>query len=181
MKKNIIGIGVGALILFIWQFLSWGLVGIHNSQMAYTENQDAIIEALSENLTEKGTYFVPRAPVGASQEEMQAINDANLGKPWALVQYNPSLSNNMGSNMARGLIIDILAVFLLSWILSQMAQLDMKTAVMTSVAIGIIGYLSISYLNSVWFEGNTIPDLIDAIVSWGIIGAWLGWWLPKNS
>jgi hypothetical protein len=48
------------------------------------------------------------------------------------------------------------------------------------VAVGIIGYLTIPYLNSVWFEGSSMGYLVDALVQWGLVGAWLGWWLPKK-
>jgi len=46
--------------------------------------------------------------------------------------------------------------------------------------VGLIGYLTIPYLNSIWFETNSIGHLIDAFVSWGLVGIWLGWWLPRR-
>lgn len=53
-------------------------------------------------------------------------------------------------------------------------DLDFKTAILSSLAVGIIGYLTIPYLNSIWFEGNSIPQLIDTVFQWGICGTWLG-------
>ncbi len=179
MKKLIIGTSVGALFLFVWQFLSFAALDIHGSQMEYTNKQDTILKVLSENL-EEGSYFLPRAPREAFQDEQQAMATEKLGTPWAIIHYHETLSNKQGMNMFRGFMIDLLAVFLLSWVLSNMAELTVKTAVLTSLAIGFIGYLSITYLNSIWFETTTLPDLLDAIVQWGLIGAWLGWWLPRG-
>lgn len=102
-----------------------------------------------------------------------------IGKPWAMVSYHDSLSNNMGMNMFRGFVIDFISAFLLAWLLMKMANLTFQTSVIASLAIGLIGYFTINYLNSVWFETNSIPDLIDAIVQWGLTGAWMGWWLTK--
>lgn len=178
MKKMLIGALVGALVLFFWQFLSFALLGIHDSQMTYTPNQDAILEVLEANL-EEGMYFIPRAPMGASMEKEEAVMEERLGKPWARVSYHESLSNNMGMNLLRGFVIDFVAALLLTWLLLKMADLDMKTALLASLSVGMIGYFTINYLNAVWYEANTIPDLIDAVVQWGIVGTWLGWWLPR--
>ena len=81
--------------------------------------------------------------------------------------------------MFRGLVADILAGFLLCWILLKFAALDLKTSLLVSLAVGFIGYLAISYTNAIWFELKTLPDLIDALVSWSLVGLWLGWWLKR--
>lgn len=180
MKKIIIGGLVTGLILFIWQFLSYGLLDLHGSQMTYTPNQDAILEALNANLTEEGEYFIGRAPMDASREVQEAEMAKREGQPWALVSYHTAMSNNMGMNMIRGFAIDFLAGIIICWILMKVKLLDMMTAIKLSIGVGIIGYLTINYLDAVWFEGNTIPDLIDAIIPWALIGAWTGWYLPKE-
>ena len=180
MKKLIIGAIVGSLILFIWQFLSWAMLDLHGSQMEYTSQQDAILEALASAELEEGDYFVPRAPRGAPDEEAQAVMVANEGKPWALIQYRKSMTNQMGMNMFRAWAIALVSVLFLAWLLAQFAELNLKKAVMAAISVGIIGYLTIPYLNSVWFEGNTMPDLIDAIVPWAVVGCWLGWWMNRD-
>ncbi|MFT4665176.1 MAG: glycerol uptake facilitator-like aquaporin [Gammaproteobacteria bacterium] len=180
MKKQLIGALVGGLILFMWQFASWGPGNIHASMMQHTPNQDALIADISKHLTEDGTYFVPRAPLDASEEEMNAQMANQTGKPWAMVSYHKSYEATFGINLIRGFIIDVLAVFFLCWVLMRMRDLDMKTALITSLMIGAIGYLTISYLDTIWFKNNSIPYLIDTVVSWGLIGAWLGWWLPRD-
>ena len=181
MKKNAIGALVGGIILFMWQFLSFGPLGIHNSQMMYTPQQDQILESLeSAGLTE-GEYFLPRAPMGATSEDQQALFEQRGGKPWAQISYREKLNFSQGSNMFRGLIIDILSVFLLIWILSNVSVPSMLTSIKVSVAIGLIGYFTINYLDSIWFETSSIPNLVDAIVQWGLCGVWLGWWMNRAS
>ena len=167
MKKLIIGALVGGFILFIWQFLSFAALSIHDSQMAYTDKQDAILEALATIGLEEGTYMIPRLPAGASGEDAKAFNETRQGTPWARVSYHKSLDMSMPMNMLRGFVIDVVAVFLLCWVLMQMANLDLKTAVLSSMAIGLMGYFTINYLDTVWFEGNSLPDLLDAVVQWG--------------
>ena len=178
MKKMFIGALVGGLILFVWQFLSWSLINLHSSSQQYTASQDTILEVLAANL-EEGTYFLPTVPSGTSQEEAQKFMTEQTGKPWAVVSYHEEMSNNMPVNMLRGFAVDFLAVLLLCWILLKFGNLTFSNALFASWAVGFIGYFTVNYLNSIWFEGNTIPDLIDVIVNWGLVGAWLGWWLKR--
>jgi hypothetical protein len=180
MRKQLIGTAVGALILFVWQFLSWSALQVHKAEFTYTPNQDKIMEALNQNLTEEGTYMMPGVPPGSSYEQEAAAMESGRGKPWASVTYHKSLNTDMGMNMFRGFVVDLLAAFLLVWLLLKFETLNLKTAVQTSVAVGVIGYLTIPYLNSIWFEGNSIGHLIDALVPWSLVGAWLGWWLPRR-
>ena len=179
MKKQLIATLVGGLILFIWQFLSWSALSVHANEFQYTPNQDKIMEALSQNL-EDGGYFLPGVAPGATNEEKETAMKNSIGKPWATIHYHKAMQMNMGMNLTRGLAADLVAVFLLVWLLLKFAQLDMKTAVLSSLAVGSIAYLSIPYLNSIWFETSTLGYLVDLVVQWGLIGAWLGWWLPRK-
>jgi len=180
MKKQLIATIVGGILLFMWQFLSWSLLPVHKAEYGYTPNQDKIMEALNQNLTEEGTYMLPMAPPGSSQEQTQSIMEAGAGKPWASVSYHKSMNTEMGMNMFRGLAVDLLAAFLLTWLLLKIPNLNMMTAVQASLGVGIIGYLTIPYLNSIWFEGDSMGYLVDTLVQWGLMGLWLGWWLLRE-
>lgn len=138
------------------------------------------MEALNQNLTEEGTYMLPGVPPGTSHEQAEASMQSSVGKPWASISYHKSMSNNMGMNMFRGFVVDLVVAYLMIWLLMKMENLTMGTALQTCVGVGFIAYLTIPYLNSIWFEGNTIEHLIDVFGQWGILGVWLGWWLPRK-
>ena len=180
MVKKLIATLVTALILFVWQFLSWSMLNIHGSQMAYTPQQDEILEFLENSEIQEGSYFLPTVPKGASAEDMQALQENAVGKPWARIQYNNSFNASMGMNLLRGFVINVIAAYLLIWIFLKIPRITMGNIISMCIAIGLIGYLTISYLNSVWFEGNSLPDLIDAIVPWSLVGVWLGWYLNRE-
>ena len=180
MKKQLIGALVGGLILFIWQFISFGPGNIHVKQMDHMPQQDAILEALAANNVAEGEYFLPSLPLDKRSEGQEAYAMEIEGKPWALVSYRHQMENTFGSNLVRGFIIDFLSAFFLIWILMRMKDLDMKTSIMTSLAVGAIGYMTISYLDSIWFTSNSIPELIDTVIQWGLVGTWLGWWLNRD-
>lgn len=177
--RIILGSLIGGLILWIYQFLSWGMIDLHYNEMQYTDKQDVIMEALNNANLAEGDYFLPRGPKG-DMEAMEQVQKEAAGKPWARIQYRPSFNTSMGMNMLRGFVVDVLAVFLLIWIFGKMDRPSIGDIITTSIGIGIIGYLCISYLNSIWFEGNSIMQLVDAVVSMGAVGAFLGWWLNRE-
>jgi hypothetical protein len=180
MQKTIIGALVGAVILFLWQFMSWAALDLHRVDMSYTEQQGPIMEALTAaNLTE-GTYMVPNHVDNPTPEQRAALQETMAGKPWAIVTYHESFENNMAMSMIRSFIINFLSAFLLVWLLGKMANLNFQTTIMASLAVGLIGYLTIDYLYFIYMGGNTFPVLVDTIVSWGAVGAWLGWWLNRG-
>ena len=180
MTKQIIAVLVSAVLLFVWQFLSWSMLGIHQTEFKYTPNQEKILQALSENLTEEGQYFLPGVPPGTSMDQEQAMMQANAGKPWAHISYHKSLNMAMGMSMFRGFAVDIISAFLLVWLLLKIENRPLSTVLLSSLAVGLIGYFTIPYLNSVWFETKSLGYLIDSVAQWGLVGVWLGWWLNRK-
>jgi len=118
-------------------------------------------------------------PPGTSAEAAQEHMTNQAGKPWAQVFYHKSYNANMGMNMTRGVLVDIIAIWMLCWIILKMGSPNMQTIVLTSVFVGLIGFISETYTNSIWFENHVVTSMIDAVVSYGLVGVWLGWWLRK--
>lgn len=178
-SKQIIGIVVGALIIFIWQFLSWTALNVHGNETQYTANQDKILEVLGQNL-EEGNYFLPTYAPGTSQEEISKMSEAAIGKPWAQIKYRKAFEMNIGMNLFRCMAVDLFVMFLLVWILMKFANPSFMDIFLSTLFVGIIGYGTLPYTDSIWFDGNTISYLIDCFVQWGLVGAWLGWWLNRG-
>jgi len=179
MKNQLIATLVASIILFAWQFLSWAALNVHGSEYQYTEKQDTVLQLLSQHLKE-GSYMIPQPAPGSTKEQQGEFMKNSLGKPWAMVSYHSSMSMNMGMSMARGFVVDLVAAFLLIWVLSQFANLTFKSALLSSLAVGGIAYLTIPYLNSIWFETNTTAYLVDLVAQWGLVGVWLGWFMTRK-
>lgn len=180
MTKQLVGTLVGGLILFFWQFLSWGPMSIHGAELQYTDKQDQVLEAINGLELPPGTYMVPNAPAGTSMEDAEAMMKPYAGKNWARIAVNENYSMDMGSNMLRGMVIDLISAFLLVWVLMRFEKRDFMTCVLASLAIGFMAYLTIPYLNHVWLKTPSMGYLIDAVVQWGLVGVFLGWWLNRK-
>jgi hypothetical protein len=184
MKKAIIGSIVGAIIIFIWQFLSFGIVNFHRPAQDYTDKQDAIMSFLNEQGLKEGGYVVPSAPAAASRDEMNAAMKASDGKPWARLEYHNKAENSMNAmlmNMLRGFLVNIFTVLLFCWVVGKMTAPRFGTILASAVAVGLIAFLNEPYTGFIWYKTFDIwAYFFDAIVAWGLTGVWLGWWLRRG-
>lgn len=178
--KSVIGILVSGVILFVWQFLSWTLLNVHAGNQKYTAKQNEILQYLNDNLEGEGSYFLPNVPPGTPAEQMEAEMNSRKGQPWATISFHKTMDMNMGLNMARGLVINFVAIALLVWVLTQFAKKGFKEFFLASLFTGLISYFTGPYTLSIWYEFNSIPDLIDSIAGWSLVGLWLGYWLSKE-
>jgi len=184
MKKAIIGAIVGALIIFIWQFLSFALINFHKPAQEYTDKQDAIMSFLASQELKDGGYFMPNVPSTASNDEAQVVMKKFDGKPWARIEYHNVAENSMNAmlmNMVRVLLVNFLIVLLFSWLVSKMNAPSFQTILTGALAVGIIAFLNEPYTGFIWYKTFDIwAYLLDAVVAWGLVGLWLAWWLRRG-
>jgi hypothetical protein len=181
MKKLLIGALVGGIIIFVWQSLSFTVLDLHSRAFEYTPKQQEIITYLGTQLSEEGQYLLPRPADNASSEEMEAHMKSADGKPWAMVSYHKEMNMNMGLNMIRGLLVDIIAVGLLCWIISKMNLPSFGTIVISSIFVGLIVFMNGVYTGHIWYQMfDIMSHFLDAIIAWGACGLWLGWWFNRG-
>jgi len=181
MTKLIIGALVGGILIFIWQTLSWPILNLHHASQEYTPKQDSILAYLNTQFSEDGAYLLPNYPPGSSREEMDKQMDVNKGRPWVQIQYHKALDVNMGSNILRGLVVDIIMVALACRILLKIPAPGMGTIFTASLFIGIIVFMNSPYTLHIWYpRADIMIHLLDALVSWALCGIWLGWWLNRK-
>ena len=180
MKKMIIGAIVGGLLIFIWQTLSWTVLNLHKANQQYTPKQDSIMAYLNSQFSEDGAYFLPTFPEGASMDEMNKAMEDSKGKPWAQIHYHKANNTNMVMNMVRGLLVNIVMVWLLCWILARMNKGGFSATLTACLITGLIVFLNSPYTIHIWYTVFDLnAHLIDALVSWGLAGIWLGWWMNR--
>jgi hypothetical protein len=181
MKKILVGSLVGGLLIFIWQFLTFAALDLHYADHQYTDKQDVIMNALKEQQLPEGGYFLPSLPKTATKAEYEEYGKWIDGKPWATIHYHNAMNMSMGMNMARGYLVDVIIVALLCWMLLRMRPLSMGRVLTASIFTGLIVFLNGVYTGHIWYQFfDTSVYLLDALVSWGLVGLWLGWWMPRG-
>lgn len=182
MKKLVIGALVGGILVFLWQTLSWTALMLHAKEYQKAPAQDTIMNFLNSQFSETGQYMIPAVDENASSDERQKAMDAMQGKPWAVVSYHKAYNANMVTNIIRGLLVDIIAVFFVCWVLSGNTNRSFGRIFISTVLIGVAGYLFIPYSNQIWFQPpGAITNFVDTLLSWGLCGIWLGWWFSRKS
>jgi len=166
---------VGAIILFAWQFLSWGILNFHEKSQRYTPNEAAILAALSANLPEEGGYFVPNVRPDASSEEMERVMKDMEGKPWAAIQYHKAYENDMSMNMIRQFLVNFVVVLLFCWILTKFNIRTFANIFLSALAVGMIVFLNAPYTGSIWYKWfDIMAHFADAMICWALLGIWVG-------
>lgn len=183
MKKWLIGSFVGAVIIFVWQFLSWTVFQLHEAEAKYLPAQDSVLSYLSTQFKETGTYMLPTVPPGTSQEKAEELGKTMDGKPWATLTYRTSYTHDMARPMIRGFLTGLVMVFCLIYILTRAGTPAGIRIFAASIAMGLITFLWSPYMMHNWFQ-TPVADLwgplTDSLVAWGLTGIWLGWWLNKE-
>jgi hypothetical protein len=181
MKRTLVAVLVGAIIVFGWQALSWMLLPFHNDAYKYSANEQTVLSNLSSSFTEEGTYMLPGIKPGVSQDEQAKMWEANKGKPWAMVTYHPAYSGDMVSQMVRGFLIALVSVWIVCWLLKGIN--GFTNIFFRSLMIGFFAWLFVHYNNHNWFQAPwsvITSELIDCLAAWGLCGLWLGFWLNKT-
>lgn len=180
MKKLIIGSLVGGILVFAWQSLSWTVLNLHSKEYQKAPSQDSIISYLSSQLKD-GQYAIPTADESATTEEREQLFERMQGKPWAVINYHEKYDVDMAGNIIRGLIVSLIAVFFVCWILLKNTSSSFGSTMVSTILIGLAGYLFIPYSGYIWFQNpGALTTLIDTLVAWGLCGLWLGWWLNRK-
>lgn len=180
----LIGALVGGIILFIWQFLTWGALNLHQAQQGYTPKQDSVLNYLNSQFSEDGAYFMPTFAPGTPRDEMEKQMKAMEGKPWAQVVYHKSMPgmNKMFMNMGRSLLVNIVIIWLLCWLLVKIPSPSFGTIFIGTLGTGLITFLHMPYTMHIWYGSfDLMAFFTDALISWGVAGLWLGWWLRRGN
>lgn len=184
MKKTIIGAIVGGLLIFIWQTLSWTVLQLHQPAQQYHPKQDSIMSFLNTHIEKEGGYLMPALPQGSTLDDMNKFSEKVFHKPWAQIQYHKDYKIDMHAmymNMLRGLLTNIVMVGLLIWILGRMGKQYFFTILLTTLFIGLIVFTNEPYTTHIWYEMFDIKaHFIDVMMSWGLCGIWLGWWMNRK-
>ena len=88
--KIFIGSLVGGIIIFICQFLSWGVLNPHCQAQQYTPKQDSILAYLNTQFDSSGGYLCLMYLKALHQKIWKLQNEKAMGKPWAQVYYHKS-------------------------------------------------------------------------------------------
>lgn len=177
MKKTVVGGIVGGIILFVWSFLAWVLLPLHEPALHQITNEDAAILALQPLLNEKAVYIFPKNPGTSSDKAAMDAWEAKLKRgPSGLIVYDPSGSDPMmPGQMIIGLVLDILSAWLVCWFLIRSTAFNASfvSRVAYCGMFGLFVSLFSHLMNWNWMGfpvDFTSRLIIDSLLGWIIAG-----------
>lgn len=105
VRKLILAVIAGAVVLFLWGFVWYAALPFHEQSMQTFSNDSDVAVTLNAGTDGAGVYYYP-----STQEEMAT-------EPFALVVYDPAGSPSMGRLMLKGFVGNLVASFLVSLLL----------------------------------------------------------------
>lgn len=185
MKRVLIGTLVGAIIVFVFQAMSWMVLPIHKNSMKYTPAQDSVLKALTTHLHEDGLYGIPTARPDASQADMEKDMNARIGKPWAMINYHQSFDMGMGLQMGLGFLINLFSVLIVAMLMNNM----LTTMLSFGKRLGFVMFFSIFTILQAQLTGMNwwhtpfhwaIGEILDLLIAWFLCGLWLAWYMGRG-
>ena len=181
MKNTLIFAFVAGPILFVWQFLSFAAINLHEADQRYHPMQDSILADLGAYDLEDAGYMLGQPGPDATPEQREAYMGTREGQPWAHVVWHPAQDTDMIKPLLRGFSSNVLIAGLLFWLLGQFRTMNIGRGALVSLVLAYIGYTYFIYSDHVWYD---IPDhvvhLVDTVVPWTLIGALGGWLHARN-
>lgn len=173
MKRTVLLSLIAGVVLFMWGFVSHGVLPWYG--LAYQEFADeaAIAAALQDNAPNRGIYYLPYSDA-----------DRDPGKPEAFVNVLPrGPETTLASKMAFGLIIQVVSAFLVISLVRRSASSAYWNRVGLFGLVGIIvGVASHGYYWN-WFEfpsTYTVITILDIAIGWVLTGLVIARFITKE-
>lgn len=171
MKKRILFSLIGALIIFVWEFLSFAMPCFHSASQTYTPAQGEILNKLQEVGLQEGMYLLGQPDPSLSSKEKEEMMKSLDGQPWAVINYHKQNSMDMASPMIFGVLVCLLISFLLFWIFQQQKNPTLLNRILVSLAVGGIAFLYHPLTHYIWYrEPDIFAYMLDATIPWLILG-----------
>lgn len=172
MKKQILFSIVGGLAIWIWQFISFMQMNLHQDSVSKLANQEEVMQFLKEKVGKSGAYLLPQPDHAMVKMEEAAAYEASIkGKPWARIFYYESYDTNMMANVLRGLLTNIVLIFMFSILIKNIPNRNLSKNLLISLIVGMIIFVNGIYTNHMWYPLFDLNiHLLDCVVEWTMIG-----------
>ena len=178
---------LGAVVMFVWQFIAHMLLPIGMMGFHMPQNEDAVLSAVSTGLTERpGIYMLPSVDPAKMGDEatMNAWAEKASKNPnvFAVVNAPAPDPKSMTPQLVKQFVTDFLGAALIAFVLAATAW-TFGLRIVGSIVFGLFGWL----LNIVplwnWYRFPSdfmVGNLLEQGIGWGLAGVAISWWLGRR-
>jgi len=174
MRRKIITILAGTLILFLWNAVSWLVLPFHGDSFKSLPAESVDLEAFQREVTEDGVYHFPGFPTDGDPDKLQAIKDQLAKGPRiTLMVYRQGPAKLFDPSLfLTNLLLNFLAVIVLYAIASQVAKKTFKRIATTLLLVALVIGLMSDFPQMNWHRfpaGYTFVNVFDHLISIGLL------------
>lgn len=165
MKRILLATLLGGLIIFVWGSIHHMLLPISSAEFSELPNENAVLEALTQNIPEPGEYFYPWIDMGEqhSDAEMDAWNEKHRTGPVGILLYRPIGGEPMPPMMmVSEFLSNLFTALLLALIAASLTGTWIKRSMLLSL-VGLFAAAAISFSEWNWFGYPFIGMISEAI------------------
>lgn len=175
MKRKIVSLIVGTLILFIWNALSWMVLPFHSNSLNSIPDNAINTELLKEHLTKDGVYHYPGFP---KKDTPQALSEMEkrieTGPRITLMVFKRGRTELFSMLSFLGSIAINFVTVLLLYFLIQLSRVQTSKSIllMTLFVALIIGFASVlAQMNWYLFPLDyTLLNVLDHLIPFLLVG-----------
>ena len=181
MNRLIVPALITAVVVFIWMYISWAVIGWHNIDMKTIKDQ-AVIEQMKESLTEPGIYLYPGQPESETDAGMEEwIEKFKAGPVVSFMVYHTNGFDPMNPMLfLKSFIINFIAAFIAGVLLMMTLAQNPSfwRRVIFVMLLGMFAAFVGPFIEWNWWSfptGYSMVNAIDLCVTWFFAGLVLAW------
>jgi hypothetical protein len=164
MTRTLVASLVGGLVLFLWGFVSHGLLPFHDMAYQRFADEHVVSETLQEHATTSGLYYVPFSQAEHASDRLRAFINVLV----------PGTELSLPRQVVVGLLTQIIVVLLGILLIGQTGGASSYlTRVRGFVVLGTLIGLATPAFYWNWFGFPTFYTLVmisDSIIGWTLVG-----------
>ncbi|MFC2173258.1 hypothetical protein ACFLU6_11595 [Acidobacteriota bacterium] len=178
-KKLILSTILGALVLFIWSFISHVAIPWYPMTMGNFSNEDAVGFVISKSTVSSGIYVYPGMEhrPGMTKEESKTAMERQMEKskkgPVVFAAVNTKGITSWTPHLAVSFAINLITALLVSLLLLKAGFATYWSRVFCSVLIGFITFVVVHLQYWNWYSFNngfTFVSGLDTVVGFFLMG-----------
>ncbi len=179
MKKKIISAVLGALILFIWNAISWMALPFHGQSLKSIPEGAIDMELLRSTLEEDGIYHYP----GLDAEDMAAKLATGPRIPFMVYKQGPTSAFDPMSFLGN-LLLNLLSATVIILVLSKVTKGSKSDIIMACLLMGVLVGVTSDLPQMNWYMhpfSYAATNIMDHIIGFGLLGLFLANYTFKPS
>jgi hypothetical protein len=172
VKKIALATVLGALVVFVWNAISWQLLPWHRATISTFKDENNVIEVLKENSDGNGVYLVPNPPGQQGQDRKQEALGRMIRGPVAFVSFQQE-GVKFGVLFAKEIIRTLLAALLITLLLTKTTGLTTLGGAVFVATIALVSSILVhlqGWTHFYFSSEYTAVMVIDLTLAWFLAG-----------